>query len=107
MFNIVIGAVIGILICSLCASNKINDLYIETIIYYAEWRSYKMRLQTMLTAKSTINKKYATVFVTIDRKTRIAYINERGYRALKNKLIHWEFDNEELRALEIFKIEYN
>lgn len=66
-----------------------------------------MRLQTMLTAKSTINKKYATVFVTIDRKTRIAHINERGYRALKNKLIHWEFDNEELRVLGIFKIEYN
>lgn len=66
-----------------------------------------MRLQTMLTAKSTINKKYATVFVTIDRKTRIAYINERGYRALKNRLIHWQFDNEELRASGIFKIEYN
>lgn len=66
-----------------------------------------MKLQTMLTVKSTINKKYATVFVTIDRKTRIAYINERGYRALKNRLIHWEFDNKELRALGIFKIEYN
>lgn len=66
-----------------------------------------MRLQTMLTAKSTINKKYATVFATIDRKTRIAYINERGYRALKNRLIHWKFYNEELRALGIFKIEYN
>lgn len=107
MLGVVIGAVIGIFICSLCTSNKITDLYLKTIIYCVDWRSCRMRLQTMLTAKSTINKKYATVFVTIDRKTRIAYINERGYRALKNRLIHWQFDNEELRALGIFKIEYN
>lgn len=32
MLGVVIGAVIGILICSLYTSNKINDLYIEN--YY-------------------------------------------------------------------------
>lgn len=29
MFNIVIGAVIGIMMCAICTSTKINDLYIE------------------------------------------------------------------------------
>ena len=66
-----------------------------------------MSYTTVLTAKSTIKHRYATVFVRIDRKTGIAEINEKAYRSLKNKLIHWEFDNEELRALGIFKIEYN
>lgn len=32
MLGVTIGAVIGILICSLCTSNKINDLCIEN--YY-------------------------------------------------------------------------
>lgn len=61
---------------------------------------------TMLSAKSRINGRYATVFVRIDRKTGIAEIDEKGYRALKNKLIHWDFDRIELEVLGIFKIEY-
>lgn len=32
MFNIVIGAVIGIMTCTICTSNKINDLCVEN--YY-------------------------------------------------------------------------
>lgn len=32
MFNIVIGAVIGIMTCAICTSNKINDLCVEN--YY-------------------------------------------------------------------------
>lgn len=32
MLGVVIGAVIGIFICSLCTSNKITDLYLEN--YY-------------------------------------------------------------------------
>lgn len=29
MFSIAIGAVLGIMICAICTSNKINDLYVE------------------------------------------------------------------------------
>lgn len=32
MFNIVMGAVIGIMTCTICTSNKINDLCVEN--YY-------------------------------------------------------------------------